>query len=369
VRRDGSRRRRSASSPVGAVGPCTRRRCACASKAFTESCRPRRDRQRSSSAAPASTSSTARGLGGSRLVWDALGRRRDRRPTPEVHGHARRRDPARGLRTPRRGAGHGALAAHGRRRVRSPRLQQHLRHRPRTPPAREPLGVARLSDLARATPSCGSAQQRVHRAAATAGPACETATGLPQTHLQGLDHDLAYRALVSGAVDRHRRLHRPTPRTQALRPRRPRRRSGVLRALRRRLALSPRRRDARRARPRSRPLRRLSGRFDEARMAGPQRRAPSSITRRRPPSPPSSCATRSARPGPPPRRLGRRPARLAARIVEHLELVGVSLLAAILPRPADWGVLAARPAAASASRARRGRRRPDADRRWRCWSS
>ena len=64
----------------------------------------------------------------------------------------------------------------------------------------EALGIRRLSDL-RAHPELrfGFSSEFMDRA--DGWPALRTAYDLPQTEVRGLDHDLAYRALESGAID------------------------------------------------------------------------------------------------------------------------------------------------------------------------
>jgi osmoprotectant transport system permease protein len=62
------------------------------------------------------------------------------------------------------------------------------------------LGVARLSDL-RAHPELTLGLSNEFMSRHDGWPALRQRYGLPQTNVQGLDHDLAYRALASGAID------------------------------------------------------------------------------------------------------------------------------------------------------------------------
>jgi osmoprotectant transport system permease protein len=62
------------------------------------------------------------------------------------------------------------------------------------------LGVARLSDL-RAHPELTLGFSNEFMSRRDGWPALQQRYGLPQTKVQGLDHDLAYRALGSGAID------------------------------------------------------------------------------------------------------------------------------------------------------------------------
>ena len=81
------------SPPAARAGARGDRPCAVASKSFTESVILGEIAVQLARAAGA-PAEHRRGLGGTRLVWDALRRRRDRR-LPRVHRHARRGDPAR----------------------------------------------------------------------------------------------------------------------------------------------------------------------------------------------------------------------------------------------------------------------------------
>ena len=62
------------------------------------------------------------------------------------------------------------------------------------------LGVARLSDL-RAHPDLTFGFSNEFMSRRDGWPALARRYGLPQTRVRGLDHDLAYRALASGAID------------------------------------------------------------------------------------------------------------------------------------------------------------------------
>ena len=89
---------------------------------------------------------------------------------------------------------------------RAARLQQHVRDRLQGRRARAALGITRISEL-RTRPELRFGFSNEFLSRHDGWPALEQRYGLPQTNVQGLDHDLAYRALESGEHRRHRSVH------------------------------------------------------------------------------------------------------------------------------------------------------------------
>jgi osmoprotectant transport system permease protein len=200
--------------------------------------------------------------------------------------------------------------------------------------ARE-LGITKLSDL-RAHPELRLGFSNEFMSRHDGWPALRARYGLPQTRVQGLDHDLAYRALGSGAIDA----------TDVYTTDAEIKRYGLVAladdlqffqrydaVLLYRLDLEPR------FGPGAlRALRRLEGRIDEATMAAlnarakldrvPQAEVAANYLRQ-------SFSVSAAGPAP------SVPRAILARVAEHLLLVAVSLLAAILIA-IPLGVFAAR---------------------------
>jgi osmoprotectant transport system permease protein len=197
------------------------------------------------------------------------------------------------------------------------------------------LGVARLSDL-RAHPDLRFGFSNEFMSRRDGWPALRRRYGLPQTQVQGLDHDLAYKALASGGIDATD-LYTTDAEIgrygwRAL--------EDDLRFFERYDAVLLYRLDVE---SRVGPgvvatLRRLQGRIDERHMAAlnarakldhvPQGEVAADYLR-------AAFAVEPARSGPGAART------ILARVGEHLVLVGVSLLAAIL-LAIPLGVLAAR---------------------------
>jgi osmoprotectant transport system permease protein len=194
------------------------------------------------------------------------------------------------------------------------------------------LGVTRISDL-RAHPDLTFGFSNEFMSRRDGWPALRGRYGLPQTRVRGLDHDLAYKALSDGTIDA----------TDIYTTDAEIRRFGLVpladdlgffarydAVLLYRLDVAARFGPAAVS-----ALRRLEGRIDAATMAALNARAKLDHV----PEPEVAAgflggAAGASRPGPRSLRA------MAARVAEHLELVGLSLLAAIL-LAVPLGVLAA----------------------------
>jgi osmoprotectant transport system permease protein len=196
------------------------------------------------------------------------------------------------------------------------------------------LGISRLSDL-RAHPELRFGFSNEFMSRHDGWPALRERYGLPQTKVQGLDHDLAYRALGSGSIDA----------TDVYTTDAEIRRYGLLaladdlRFFKRYDAVLLYRLDVETRVPGAlASLRRLEGRFDEGQMAALNARAKLDRV------PQADVAADYVRDtfGVASRRAARgATTALLSRVLEHLELVGASLLAAILVA-IPLGVFAAR---------------------------
>jgi osmoprotectant transport system permease protein len=197
------------------------------------------------------------------------------------------------------------------------------------------LGVARLSDL-RAHPELTLGFSNEFMSRRDGWPALQQRYGLPQTKVQGLDHDLAYRALGSGAIDATDLYTTDAEiRRYGLRPL-----ADDLRFFKRYDAVLLYRLDleARVGPGAIEALRRLEGRFDEAKMVALNARAKLDRVSHTEVAADFLHATFGVVTAPPQAGAARR---ILARVVEHLLLVGVSLLAAIL-LAIPLGIVAAR---------------------------
>lgn len=182
---------------AAAPAPVAARALVVASKSFTESVILGEIVAQSERAAGVTTEHRA-GLGGTRLVWDALVRGAVdvypeytgtivREILPELSSSASSEQLAR------------ALAAHGVGMTAPLGFDNTyaiglLRARARA------LDVARISDL-RSLPALTFGFSNEFMSRGDGWPALRKRYGLPQEHVRGLDHDLAYRALAAGTID------------------------------------------------------------------------------------------------------------------------------------------------------------------------